>query len=157
MVNRVFQLLTSSRLAALRSCPRRHYYRYEVGLVRSRSATPLRLGSAFHVGLEVFNKIHDAGEAVAAALKGYQHQPPWADATEWAVEQETLGALLAGHFWRYGSDDLEVVAAERVFELPLLNPGSRRASRWFRLAGKIDLIRPGCSRRHHRGTQSGWN
>ena len=44
--------LTASRMAAVLSCPRKHYYRYEIGLIRESSALALRFGSAFHDGME---------------------------------------------------------------------------------------------------------
>lgn len=53
--------LASTRLSSLRRCPRLHYYRYELGLARIRTATPLRFGAAFHAGLEAHN--HGASDA----------------------------------------------------------------------------------------------
>jgi len=77
--------------------------------------------------------------------------PQWADATDWAVERETLKALLSGHFWRYGQDpaspdgqrrasDLAFEAVELSFDVPLVNPVTGALSRAFTLAGKIDGI-----------------
>jgi len=133
-------LLTSTRLAALRKCPRLHYWRFELGLSRIRRATPLRLGGAFHYGLELFNGGASADEAIAEATAHYAVCPDWADPTDWAVEYETLKALLSGHFWRYQQDNLEFVAVEQSFEIPLINPDTSAASRTFRLAGKMDGI-----------------
>ncbi|WP_428937794.1 RecB family exonuclease [Fontivita pretiosa] len=140
MVNRKLQLLTSSRLATLRTCPRKHYYRYELGLSRVRSAEALRFGGAYHAGLEAHNRGADDATAMARATAGYEQVPQWADPVEWAVQRQTLRQLLAGHFWRYSNDDLQVVAVEQVFQTPLINPGSGHASRIFLLAGKIDAI-----------------
>lgn len=140
MVDKPLQLLTSSRLAALRSCPRRHYYRYELGLCRIRSNDALRFGGAYHAGLEARNNGADAAAAIERATAGYETVPHWADPTDWAVERETVRQLLAGHFWRYEAGPLEIVAVERVFRTPLLNPGSGHASRLFLMAGKIDAV-----------------
>lgn len=140
MVNKTLQLLTASRLSALRSCQRRHYYRYELGLSKIRSAEPLRFGGAFHAGLEATNKGADDAAAIEQATAGYDQIPEWADATDWETERQTLRQLLAGHFWRYQSDNLKFVAVEQVFQTPLINPGSGHASRIFLLAGKIDAI-----------------
>lgn len=139
-MNKQLQLLTSSRLSALRTCPRKHYYRYELGLSRVRSADALRLGGAYHAGLEARNNGADDSAAIEKASAGYEQMPEWADGTDWAVERETVRQLLAGHFWRYGNDDLEFVAVERSFQVPLLNPGSGHASRLFLMSGKIDAI-----------------
>lgn len=140
MLNKKLQLLTSSRLSTLRSCPRRHYYRYELGLSRIRSADALRFGGGFHHGREAKNKGADDAAAIEQASAGYAQLPQWADPTDWAVERETLRQLLAGHFWRYSSDELQFVAVEQSFQTPLINPGSGHPSRIFMLAGKIDAI-----------------
>jgi len=132
--------LTATRLATFRGCPRRHYYRFELGLSRIRGAAPLRFGKALHLGLEAHNGGATADEAVARAAAGYEQPPEWADPTDWTVERETLAALLAGHFWRYDDDDVQIIAAEQVFDLPLVNPRTGRQSRTFRLGGKIDAI-----------------
>ena len=140
MNNHELQLLTSSRLACARSCQRKHYYRYELGLSRIRSADALRFGAAFHRGLESRNKGADEATAITQASAGYEQVPQWADPVEWAVERETLRSLLAGHFWRYSEDNLQFVAVEQSFQTPLLNPGSGHPSRLFLAAGKIDGI-----------------
>jgi len=135
-------LLTATSLSSLRRCPRQHYYRFEIGLSRLRTATPLRFGAAFHKGLELFHGLfgQDTQTILGAVLADYEAVPDWADATEWAVERETLQALLLGYFWRYGSDDVEHIAVEQTFDLPLVNPQTGAASRTFCLAGKIDGI-----------------
>ena len=93
-------LLTATRLATLRRCPRQHYYRFELGLSRVRTADALRLGAAFHRGLELHNVGMPAAEALAQATASYDAVPEWADTCEWQVERETVQQLLTGHFWR---------------------------------------------------------
>jgi len=95
------ELLTATRLATLRRCPRQHYYRYELGLTRQREEQPLRMGAAFHKGVELYGLGHDADTAIEQATVGYETAPAWADPTAWQVEYETGRSLLAGHFWRY--------------------------------------------------------
>jgi len=132
--------LTSTRLGALRKCPRLHYWRYELGLARIRTATPLRFGSAFHYGLELYNAGLSRELAVETAGTDYSTCPQWADPIDWAVERETLESLLAGHFWRYQEDDLAFESVELCFEVPLVNPDTGAVSRTFCLAGKVDGI-----------------
>jgi len=132
--------LTATRLASLRRCPRQHYYRYELGLSRTREKDALRLGSAFHAGMEANNSGLAPDLAVAQATQGYDQRPAWADPWEWEVERETVRHLLAGHFWRYGEDQLEFVAVEKSFEIPLTNPDTGEVSTNFVLAGKIDAL-----------------
>lgn len=132
--------LSTTRLATLRRCPRQHYFRYELRLQRIRSSEPLRLGSAFHVGQELHNQGADAESAISQATAGYEPCPEWADPYAWQVECETVRNLLAGHFWRYEREKLEYVAAEREFEIPLVDPQSGKASDEFVLVGKIDAV-----------------
>ncbi|MBK8915022.1 MAG: PD-(D/E)XK nuclease family protein [Phycisphaerales bacterium] len=133
-------LLTSTRLATLRRCAKQHYLRYELGLSRVRTSDALRLGAAFHRGLERYNRGADPADAIVDAVAEYEFVPDWADSFEWDVEREIIQQLLAGHFWRYEKDDVEIIAVERTFELPLVNPQSGRPSRAFVIAGKIDAI-----------------
>lgn len=143
--------LTATRLAALRKCPRLHYLRFELGLSRIRQATPLRFGGAFHYGLELYRAGLSSDLAIETATSDYATCPGWADPTDWAVECETLKGLLSGHIWRYQGDpaspdglrragDVEFVAVEQTFEIPLVNPDTGAPSRTFALAGKIDGI-----------------
>jgi len=132
--------LTATRLGSLRRCPRQHYYRYELGLSRIRDAAALRFGAAYHVGLELFNSGKSADEAIATATAGYATCPAWAEPAEWAVECEKIRQLLAGYFWRYENDYIEILSAEQVFESSLVNPVTGSASRTFSLAGKIDAL-----------------
>ena len=139
-------ILTNSRLASLRSCPRQHYYRYDLGLTRERVATPLRIGQAYHLGLEAHayrwpsGETYTAEDAVSHVMLSYPPAPEWADLYEWEIECQTVGALLEGHFWRYSEDNFEIVENELTFQMPLMNPQSNRRSRTFILAGKIDKI-----------------
>jgi len=133
-------VLTSTRLATLRRCSKQHFFRYELGLSRIRTGDALRLGAAFHRGLELWNKGSDPAAAIDGAVVGYENVPEWADGFDWRVECETVRQLFAGYFWRYENDDVQIIDVERTFELPLVNPGTGRSSRAFVLAGKIDAI-----------------
>lgn len=132
------QILTQSSLATYRRCPRQYFYRYELGLARERTVQPLRFGSAFHLGLEL--RAQGEAEAIERAVAGYDVTPAWADPTDWRVERETVRALLAGYFWRYPADELEIVATESNWQVPLTNPETGAPSRSYALAGKIDKI-----------------
>ncbi len=133
-------LLTQSRLATLRQCPRKHWYRYEVGLARATTANYLRIGKAFHRGLELRGLGATQEAAIADALLPYSAPPPGVDEHEYAVERETVAHLLAGYYWRYENDELAVQQTELQFHIPLVNPDSARASAAHELAGKIDAI-----------------
>lgn len=134
------ELLTNSRMASARFCMKSCWFKYELGWRRIRVAKALGMGSAMHIGRERYNKGDPDATAIVAALKQYEEIPEWADPYDWAVERETVQALLAGYFWRYGQNDIEVIVTEQVFKLPLVNPDTDTASRTFLRAGKIDGI-----------------
>lgn len=134
------QPVTHSQLATLRQCPHKHYLRYELGLARAVSANYLRLGQAFHLGLERYHRSREPETAIGEATQSYATVPPNVDPYEWDIERETVAQLLTGYFWRYANDDLEIVAVEQTFNIPLRNPATGKSSRTFNLAGKIDAI-----------------
>lgn len=146
-------LLTHSRLSCMAECPRKHYYRYELGIRRSRTAQPLRMGGAFHLGLDLRAQGRAVDEAVAEAIAEYAVLPEWCRTDEqvadWLCEREKVATLLFGyfHYWEVQrcrehepTDPVEIIATEQQFEIPLRNPDTGKASRNFRLAGKIDKI-----------------
>jgi len=130
--------MTNSLMGYAKKCLRLYYLKYICRLQRVRTSAPLRLGGVYHKGQE----LHGNGDpnAIVKAATEYDNIPEWADPLAWAVERETVRNLLAGHFWRYEADNLEVVANERAFELPLVNPDTGRSSRTFVVCGKIDKI-----------------
>ncbi|MCH7891501.1 MAG: hypothetical protein IH921_08360, partial [Gemmatimonadetes bacterium] len=56
------------------------------------------------------------------------------------AELEMVRRLFMGHRWRWGEDELEVVATEQQFCIPLRNPKTGHPTQNFWLAGKIDRI-----------------
>lgn len=134
------QRLTATRLATLRRCPRQHYYRYELGLSRVRTTDALRIGSAFHRGLDLYNNGRDPAEMLEDVATQYAVIPEWADPFVWQIECEVVRQLLTGYLWRYKNDDAELRCSEQVFDVPLVNPATEAASRSFTLAGKIDAV-----------------
>jgi citrate lyase gamma subunit len=137
-----YQLLTYSRTQDFKSCRRRHYWAYEVGIRPTLDAKALRMGTAYHAGLDVLKqgKMYDfAAEAVRAQ---YADVPTETvdRASAWDFECETVVALVSGYEWRWSEQKLKVIASERTFCLPLVNPETGASSRAWMLAGKIDGI-----------------
>lgn len=115
-------------MTALLACPRKHYLRYEIGLVATTNATALRFGSAWHAAMEArwMNASYEV--ALAAALDSAE------SFTE--IEAATLSGLLAGYYNKW-SGSAEVVAhlhPETEFSYPI------ERSLTFEAAGKIDGI-----------------
>lgn len=119
-------LLTATRMSTLLSCPRKHYWRYEVGLHTATDAAPLRFGSAWHAAMEARWQGLDCAAALERAV----------DAAESFSELDvaTLAGMLGGYYARY-SGDAEAVGTlhpEQEFRIGL------SGSRTFDVAGKID-------------------
>lgn len=123
------QLLTHSRLATFRSCPRRHLLAYEYGLRADRPAEHIAAGSAFALAVEA-----DAnGEDVEAAINRAGIDDPY--------ELARVAAMFTAHKQRWAGEQAEEhVAAELEFVLPLRNPSSGAATSVWQRAGKIDRI-----------------
>ena len=60
-------ILTASRQACLLACPRKHYWRYEIGLQTEAPSLALRFGSAWARAKEAYRKGADYDAALAAA------------------------------------------------------------------------------------------
>jgi len=143
-------ILTSSRMTAFKTCPRLHFFRYEVGLRPIKTPEALRIGTAFHLGLDARASGKSVDDATAAAIAGYANVPRWANTPEtvreWQAESAVVYALLNAYFWYWERNEVaaslrpvRVVATEQVFSLPLRKPDGKRSRLW-RLAGKMDKI-----------------
>jgi len=140
MVGGVMELLTHSRQQSFKTCRKKHWFSYELGIRRDVDGKALRMGSAYHDGLEAMSGYDSdaVDRAVDAARVHYVQCPESLDVYEWEIEEETVVRLLCGYHWYWGK--LEIIAAEKPFNLPLVNPKTKRPSRTFRVAGKIDGI-----------------
>jgi len=127
-------LLTHSSNSTFKVCRKRYWFAYEVGLRRTTDAKALRMGSAFHLALEV------PSEPVAAVHEYYADKPEPIEQHDWDIERETVAELVNCYAWRWESSSIRYLAKEQSFNLPLVNPETGRASKTFRLAGKIDGI-----------------
>lgn len=176
------QLITHSRASCFKACRRQHWYSYELGMRRVDDAKALRMGQAFHAGVEQLSKrkdhvlltpktcrcnkngscpVCDHELAVCSVCKGgesdlsaacnlrlacaavrtvYSRRPDKIDEWTWEVELETILRLVCGYQWRWHNDGFKILATERPFRLPLVNPATNAASLLFDLAGKIDGI-----------------
>ena len=121
------QILTHSRMACFRSCHRRHWIRYELGVRPEKVDLIRRVGSAFAAAVEAHSK---DGDVETAITKGIE------DPHELAL----VVSMFTGHLNRWMNDPIEHVAAELEFDIPLVNPKTGARTPTFRLRGKIDRI-----------------
>lgn len=117
------ELLTASRMSCLLTCPRKHYWRYEVGLKYATETDALRFGSAWHNAMEA----RWQGAPVEVAFERAIGNRETLD----ELQVATLSGMLAGYYRRYERDNVSL-SAEVEFQFSLAG------SRTFDVAGKID-------------------
>lgn len=135
-------LLTSSRLKVAQECPRKHHYRYEVGLSAVAPDAPaLLFGTSAHHGLEAWWRAHQEGApqlALAAALHAAESSYPSDDLFALALLKALVTAYDAR--WSEWARTVEVIGVEVPFECELRHPVTRETAQTWRVAGKIDAL-----------------
>jgi hypothetical protein len=121
-------LVTQSSLRAYRSCPRKFFFRYEMGIRSVARAKPLRVGHSIHKALEVWSKTGSDLDAALATL--FSEEEPH--------EAARQRAMVRGYHAMWTDQPLKIIAVEKEFRLPLVNPESGRSSRSFVLGGRVD-------------------
>jgi hypothetical protein len=119
-------LLTASRINCLLACPRRHFWRYEIGMKPRQSSDALRFGSAWHRAMEARWRGADFQDALASALPENVDLEPLA--------AHTVTGLLAAYYQHHGERDQVVKEIHPEVEFRHKLTGSRS----FDVAGKID-------------------
>jgi len=119
------ELLTASRMSSMLTCPRKHFWRYEVGLKAKEDGAALRFGSAWHTAMENRWKGRDPEECYELALEGREFDE---------ITLATFSGLLYAYFDRYHQAEEIVAEVHPEIEFDVDLDGSRT----FRAAGKID-------------------
>lgn len=137
------ELLTNSRLKSYRACPRQHHYLYTLGVRPVREAPALAFGTTVHTALEAYWNTRasrtsvDPTEVALDAVRA-------CDAAERLdpFQRARATAMVAAYCASWDTEPVEVLAVEREFSFPLLNPGAAAStgSRTFAMAGKLDLL-----------------
>lgn len=137
------QVLTHSSETTFKTCPRKFYLRYRLGLVPKHDSDALRIGSAYHIGLEAWKLTRDSERSLEAVASLYAASPcpPWLTDDEYHTEFEIAAALVHGYTKQYADDQIvEHIAVELKFDLPIRHPTTGRAHDTLRNQGKIDEI-----------------
>jgi hypothetical protein len=128
---------TYSMWSLFRNCRKAVDWRYLQQLVPLEHDRNLHFGSIIHECLQTWHQRRDLEEVLALIgrlcpnrLQDENQRRDWHLAT----------ALMKGYAAHYANDDFEIVALERNFEGPIVNPATGAASRSFVLAGKVDGI-----------------
>jgi len=138
------EILTHSSMQAWRDCRRKFYFSYILGIRKDRTESYFRFGGNFHNGLDLRAQGFSQNYAIQESTASYGDIPAWCNdeetELEWWVEREKVANLLAGYFWRWQNDDIEIIETEQTFSLPIINQSNNEQSQHFRTAGKIDKI-----------------
>ena len=137
-------ILTSTRLDTFLTCRRKEYFAYQLG-ARPEPTEALRMGSAIHLGVEVFGKTNSDDKATDAIIDNYytmiQASQNQERESSLRYEQEKCIRLFLGWLWRWStSSPFEVVDAEMPLLTDIYNPKTGKKSRTFRYAGKVDSL-----------------
>ncbi|ACV58110.1 RecB family exonuclease [Alicyclobacillus acidocaldarius] len=135
------ELLTHSRIAMRQTCPTKERLWYVERLRPREVSWALSIGTAWHTGLEVWQRGEaDEDGAVAAGLATLDWIRPENDEEAYKLQLERIRTEVMIRFAIRHFKPRRLVAVEKQFEIPILNPATGRKSRKFRLSGKIDAL-----------------
>ena len=123
-------LVTTSGMKCFRRCAREYLYSYEQGYRSVERADALAFGTLVHKALEVWWQTVDL-DAVNAALRASTNDP---------LHLVNAEELMRGYHARWCTESFDVLAVEREFVAPLVDPSTGEASKTWELGGKIDAI-----------------
>jgi hypothetical protein len=134
------QLLTHSRLQSFRTCPRKHFYEYELAMRPAAGSKPLRMGGVFHESLDRLAKGADTDAVFSYVCDAYKETPSGMAETEHATEGAIVAAMVLAYEWRWRGQSPEIIASEEQFEFPIRNPETNAATPVFAAGGKFDKV-----------------
>ena len=128
---------TYSMWSLFRNCRKACEYRYEIGLTARAKDPNLSFGSLIHDCLQLWHGSRELGPVMAMLDRVCAARTGDDDVRrDWHLAR----AMMTGYAARYPQEEFTVVALEKTFEGPIINPATGSASRSFILAGKVDGI-----------------
>jgi hypothetical protein len=128
---------TYSMWSLFRNCRKAVDWRYLQHLAPLQRDHNLHFGSLIHSCLEAWHQRRDLAEVLQLIERLC---PNRAQDEDQKRDWHLATAMMTGYAMRYAAEDFEVVALEKNFEGPIINPDTGAASRSFVLAGKVDGI-----------------
>ena len=128
---------TYSMWSLFRNCRKAVEWRYLEQLVQLTRDRNLHFGSLIHECLQTWHQRRDLAEVMAQVdrlcpnrLQDENQRRDWHLAV----------AMMKAYAAHYAADEFEIVALEKTFEGPIVNPATGAPSRSFVLAGKVDGV-----------------
>ena len=133
--------LTHSQMQCAKTCLRKHQLAYVFGIRREVESIPMRIGSAFHFGLNLKANGESANSAVLGTMVQFDSTKPITDDDRlyhWMIDREIIARLLSAYFWRWAEADagIKIIGSEVAFNVSISNPATGHPMRIFRRAGK---------------------
>ena len=134
-------ILTNSRVACFRACPRKHHYAYTLGRRPHQSTAALASGTALHAGCEVYWRARqdEVPPEARATLAADAFEERIGELDQFAVAR--LGVLLQAYCAAWDTRAIRrVLEVEKSFRLDLWSPNGHTRHPLWSLGGKIDAI-----------------
>ncbi|QOY88219.1 PD-(D/E)XK nuclease family protein [Paludibaculum fermentans] len=128
---------TYSMWSLFRNCRKACEYRYVTGLVSLQKDPNLSFGSLIHECLLIWHGTRDLAQVL-----DHLERSCAARVSDDGVRRDwhLARAMMTAYATRYSREDFYIIALEKTFEGPIVNPKTGAASRSFLLAGKVDGI-----------------
>lgn len=128
---------TYSMWSSFRNCRKAVDWRYLQQLVPLQRDRNLHFGSLIHECLQSWHARRDLAEVLDLIDRRCMNRTQDEDQRrDWHLAT----AMMKGYAARYPAEEFEIIALEKAFEGPIVNPATGAASRSFKLAGKVDGI-----------------
>ncbi|OQA86611.1 MAG: PD-(D/E)XK nuclease superfamily protein [bacterium ADurb.Bin236] len=135
--------VTCSSLKTFKLCRKDYNLRFIRGLQGLEESEAQYLGSVMHGALERWHGRGDADkDAVVAAIFDYidvafsSREQDERQKKDWHLAR----AMITAYIETYPSEDFDVIAVEKQFQCPIINPDTGAASRSFYMRGKVDAL-----------------
>lgn len=161
--------LSATALQDFEECKLRYLYRYVYGLRETDEKDSQRIGTTWHGCHEIIRMVPqgkcpkcfkrgklredcylcngtgvlpaDMMDAVTRYVDyRYSQMPEYLPVEEWETERINLLYCFSGYRWLFPQDRFETIASEVWFDIPVINPDTRREFQDAKLVGKVDHL-----------------